>query len=116
MYHAKLSSKGQTTIPKPVREALQLKPGDRIDFIVQDDGRVVLRARNRRLEDFVGILKRPGQKRLTPEEIDEAIGEAVVERYERARAHRHCDLRSADTDAAEPGTLPRRAGSTVGRK
>jgi AbrB family looped-hinge helix DNA binding protein len=86
MYHAKLTSKGQTTIPKPVREALQLKPGDRIDFIVEENGRVVLRARNRRLEDLVGILKRPGQKRLTQEEIDEAIEEEAVARYERSFA------------------------------
>lgn len=84
MYHAKLTSKGQTTIPKPVREALQLKPGDRIDFIVEDNGRVVLRARNRRLEDVVGILKRPGQPVATIEEMDEGIARAVAERYERS--------------------------------
>jgi AbrB family looped-hinge helix DNA binding protein len=86
MYHAKLSSKGQTTIPKPVREALQLKPGDRIDFIVEENGRIVLRARNRRLEDFVGILKRPGQKVATLEDMDRGIAAAVAERHKRSCA------------------------------
>ena len=33
-----------------------MKPGDRIDFIVQNDSRVVPRARNRRLEDIVDMV------------------------------------------------------------
>lgn len=38
-----LTSKGQVTIPKRVREALGLKPGDDVDFVVGDSGEVVLR-------------------------------------------------------------------------
>jgi len=33
----KISSKGQITIPKEVREALGLKPGDRVEIRVEDD-------------------------------------------------------------------------------
>ncbi len=39
---ATLTSKGQTTIPKEIREHLGLKPGDRIDFLLIE-GEVVLR-------------------------------------------------------------------------
>lgn len=37
-----LTSLGQTTIPKSIRDALHLQPGDRIEFIVEED-RVMLR-------------------------------------------------------------------------
>jgi len=39
-----LTVKGQVTIPKRVRDALGLKPGDRVDFVLGDDGRVTLQA------------------------------------------------------------------------
>jgi antitoxin PrlF len=37
-----LTVKGQVTIPKRVRDALGLKPGDLVDFVLGDDGRVVV--------------------------------------------------------------------------
>jgi antitoxin PrlF len=37
-----LSIKGQATIPKTIREHLQLKPGDRVKFFVHPDGSVVI--------------------------------------------------------------------------
>ncbi|WP_407541174.1 type II toxin-antitoxin system PrlF family antitoxin [Deinococcus radiomollis] len=38
-----LTSKGQTTVPKPIREQLRLDPGAEIDWTVQPDGSVLLR-------------------------------------------------------------------------
>ena len=37
-----LTSKGQVTIPKEAREHLGLKPGDRVKFFIQPDGRLVI--------------------------------------------------------------------------
>jgi AbrB family looped-hinge helix DNA binding protein len=37
-----LTSKGQTTVPKAIRERLRLKPGDRITFTPMPDGTVVM--------------------------------------------------------------------------
>lgn len=37
---ATLTSKGQLTIPKPVRDQLRLHPGDRLEFLVQENGHV----------------------------------------------------------------------------
>lgn len=39
---ATITSKGQTTIPKSIREHLRLKAGDRIEFIIDKEGRVEL--------------------------------------------------------------------------
>lgn len=53
---ATLTSKGQTTIPKDVREFLGVKPGDRLEFIPQEDGKVLLMPVNLELSDLKGIL------------------------------------------------------------
>lgn len=37
-----ITAKGQTTIPKPIRDHLRLKPGDRVKFFLHPDGTVVL--------------------------------------------------------------------------
>ncbi len=38
----RVTRKGQVTIPKPVRDRLNLKPGSAVDFELAADGRVVL--------------------------------------------------------------------------
>ena len=49
-YQAKLSSKGQLTVPAPVREHFDLKTGDIVDFYVDKTERAVrMVARNKRL-------------------------------------------------------------------
>lgn len=57
MSEATVTSKGQITIPKAVRERLHLETGDVVTFDVRDDGTVVLVARNEPLEQLVGMLK-----------------------------------------------------------
>lgn len=39
----KVTSKGQVTIPKPVRDRLNLKPGSAVDFELAPDGQVMLK-------------------------------------------------------------------------
>lgn len=68
---ATLTSKGQITIPKSVRERLGLQAGDQLDFVVQEDGSVRLRRRKRSLLDLVGMIKT--DRHVTLEEMDEAI-------------------------------------------
>ena len=38
-----ITSKGQATIPKRIREFLKVKAGDQLDFVIADDGRVLVR-------------------------------------------------------------------------
>ena len=82
-----LTSKGQMTLPKAVRDDLNLKPGDQID-VVKEGGRYVLRPRNRSAMELYGILHRPGEKALTIKEMDEVLGKALAEDDERIRAGR----------------------------
>lgn len=75
-----LTRKGQTTVPRDIREHLGLRPGDTLEFVIEADGGVRLRPRRLRLADLAGMLKRPGQRALTQDEIDDAIAEAASER------------------------------------
>lgn len=77
MPNATITSKGQVTIPKDVRDALHLRAGDRVSFVVRDDAVVEMRADTVDLKDLVGILKVRG-KRLTVEQMNEVIRRAAA--------------------------------------
>jgi antitoxin PrlF len=59
-----LTSKGQTTIPKGIRESLGLKSGDKISFTMMPDGTVRMRVKNKSVVALGGALRRKGGKRL----------------------------------------------------
>ncbi len=71
---ATLTSKGQTTIPKSVRDKLALKAGDRLEFLVQDDGVVLMVAATVSLDDLEGMLS-PPPRPVTLAEMDRAVRE-----------------------------------------
>lgn len=82
---AKITTKGQITIPKHVRDSLNLKPGDKVRFEVDDDGGARMKAMNRSIDDIVGMLKPYYDgPAISVEEMNDAIAEAAVERAERA--------------------------------
>jgi AbrB family looped-hinge helix DNA binding protein len=70
---ATLTSKGQLTLPKPVREHLKVSTGDAVDFIIGADGEVRVRAGDVDVRDLRGLLHRPGRRVVTLEQMDEAI-------------------------------------------
>ncbi len=70
-----ITSKGQATIPKSIRDHLRLEPGDRVKFFIHPDGTVVLLpklpARAAR-----GMLK--ARRPLTVTQMDEAIASGAT--------------------------------------
>ena len=73
MATATVTSKGQVTIPKSVRDLLRVDAGDQLDFAINDRGEVVVRSLRGDLQALRGILKRPRPRPVTTEEMDEAI-------------------------------------------
>ncbi len=69
-----ITSKGQTTIPKSVRDRLALKAGDRLEFVVQDDGAVLMVPATVSLDELEGMLPRPSRT-VTLADMDRAIRE-----------------------------------------
>ena len=79
---ATLSSKGQATIPKAVRDRLQIKPGDRFKFFFHPDGVILLpKISTARLK---GMIPKPA-KPVSLEEIDRAIAKGATERFRRKK-------------------------------
>jgi antitoxin PrlF len=70
---ATLTSKGQITVPKPIRDLLKLETGDVLEFVVNDGGHVTVRAGRFDARDLRGLLRTPGRKPVTLAEMDAAI-------------------------------------------
>ncbi|MEA3030022.1 MAG: hypothetical protein QOG13_1347 [Sphingomonadales bacterium] len=81
---ATLTSKGQITLPAPMRQKLRLTAGSKVMFEEQPDGSFVLRKKTGDIRDLKGLLKAKGSP-LTIEEMDEAIAAAAAERVDRSR-------------------------------
>lgn len=71
MSTATLTSKGRITIPRDVRERLRVQPGDRLEFVMKDDG-VILRPATRKVTDIKGFFPKP-KRPFSLEEMDRAI-------------------------------------------
>lgn len=78
MATATITSKGQMTLPKEVRDRLGLHPGDKIDFVFGTDGQLVIKPRTIHVQQLFGLLHRKGEKAATLEEIEAGIAEGAV--------------------------------------
>ena len=66
---ATLTSKGQTTIPKEIRDALGIQPGDRMTFTLMPDATVVMRVKNKSVTELAGVLHKTGRKPIPTEQL-----------------------------------------------
>lgn len=78
---ARISSKGQTTIPAEVREKLGLNTGDRIAFIEIEQGYMIL-PRNRPVDVLFGSLAEYAIPNTAPEDYTEAVGQGISDQVE----------------------------------
>jgi antitoxin PrlF len=68
MASATVTSKGQTTIPKSVRDAAGLHTGDLLHFTVLQDGTIIMRVKNRSVRE---LAVRPRRRRhVTVEQMN----------------------------------------------
>ena len=72
MTTATVTSKGQITIPANVRQALQVEPGDRVEFVEVDPGRFEVVAATRSVTELKGMFGK-AKKRVSVEEMNETI-------------------------------------------
>jgi AbrB family looped-hinge helix DNA binding protein len=73
MANATVTTKGQVTIPKEIRDYLNLDTGSKVDFIVDENGTVKLIPLNIPVQNLSGILHRKGMIPVTLAEMEEAI-------------------------------------------
>jgi AbrB family looped-hinge helix DNA binding protein len=73
MVTATLTSKGQLTIPKSVRDSLHLRTGDRVTFIVNSETEAVLKPMTTSVQEVFGALHRPGEPAKSVEDMKAAV-------------------------------------------
>lgn len=83
---ATVTDKGQVTVPRNIREQLGIVPGSKLDFELMPDGSVRLCVLAHGSDNLFGLLQQPGTPRLTVEEMDEGIAQAVKARSQRPNA------------------------------
>lgn len=72
-----ITSKGQITVPKAVREALGVKPGDRVAFRVRADGAVLMEAATLDLLSLAGSV-RTAVRGVTLQDMEEGIAAGAL--------------------------------------
>lgn len=72
MQESTVTIKGQTTLPRDVRQALNLQPGDRLRYLILDGGEVRI-ARSRPVMSLGGMLRGQGKSGITLDQMDEAV-------------------------------------------
>lgn len=72
MTAATLTSKGQLTVPKEVRDALGVGPGDRLEFVRMDDGNYAVMPAAHSVKRLKGLIAKP-KKPVSLDEMDKAI-------------------------------------------
>ncbi|MCK5516770.1 MAG: AbrB/MazE/SpoVT family DNA-binding domain-containing protein [Desulfobulbaceae bacterium] len=78
---ATLTTKGQVTIPKEIRDSLKLHTGDKIEIIVTERGQAVIRPVSKKVDDMFCKLRKPGQKTVSLKEMDDAIRNRIKDSY-----------------------------------
>lgn len=76
---ATITAKGQVTVPKVIRDKLRLKPGDRIDFLLDASGELRVTPVTASVKQLKGMVPRP-KKPVTLEQMDDAIARAYGRR------------------------------------
>ena len=75
---ATITSKGQVTLPKPIRDKLHLRPGDKIDFVLEGDGLRVTPL-TAPVTQLKGMVPKPAVP-VSLREMDAAIARAAARR------------------------------------
>lgn len=78
---ATLTTKGQLTIPKKIRESLKLHTGDKIEIIVTEKGEAIIRPVSKKVDDIFCRLHKPGRKSVPLSAMDDAIRKRMKDKF-----------------------------------
>ena len=78
---ATLTTKGQVTIPKTIRDSLNLNTGDKIEIIVSEKREAIIRPVSKKVDDIFCKLHKPGRKAVSLETMDDAIRDRMKDKF-----------------------------------
>jgi len=78
---ATITSKGQVTIPKKIREKFGLQAGDILSFEIESGDKIIIRPEKESSDAAYGILHREDQEILTVEDMESGVAEYFKKKY-----------------------------------
>ncbi len=78
---ATLTTKGQVTIPKKIRELLKLNTGDKIEIVVTEKGEAIIRPISKKVDEVFCRLHKPERKPVSVKAMDEAIRNRMADTF-----------------------------------
>ena len=75
-----LTTKGQVTIPKSIRDSLKLSTGDKIEITIIKKREAILRPVSKKVDDTFCKLKIPGKKPVSIEAMNQVIRKRIKEK------------------------------------
>ena len=78
---ATITTKGQVTIPKIIRDSLKLNTGDKIEIIVTEKREAIIRPVSKKVDDIFGRLHKHGRKAVSLETMDDAIRNRMRDKF-----------------------------------
>lgn len=76
-----LSTKGQVTIPKKIRDSLKLHTGDKIEIIITEKREAIIRPVSKKVDDIFGKLHKPGRKAVPLDAMNDAIRARMKDKF-----------------------------------
>lgn len=73
MAESTITTKGQCVVPKKIRDYMRLNPGDKIDFVIREDGEVFVRPVILDVRELKGQMQKTGRKPVPLEEMEKAV-------------------------------------------
>jgi antitoxin PrlF len=70
MTESTITVKGQTTVPQPIREALHVSAGTKLQWHLMPDGTITVRAKTKSVLDLAGMLTAPKGKKVRVEDMN----------------------------------------------
>lgn len=70
MSESTITVKGQTTVPQPIRDALHVMPGTKLQWHLMPDNTIIVRAKTKSILDLAGMLQAPKGKKVRIEEMN----------------------------------------------
>jgi AbrB family looped-hinge helix DNA binding protein len=78
---ATLTTKGQVTIPKQIRETLKLHTGDKIEIIITKNREAIIRPISKKVDDVFSKLYKPTRKTVSVESMNDAIKSRMKDKF-----------------------------------
>ena len=78
---ATITTKGQVTIPKNIRDSLKLTTGDKIEIILTDSQEALIRPISKKVDDIFCKLHNPNQNKISISTMNEAIKSRMRDKF-----------------------------------